>query len=134
LCSDGTSPSQNIFYNNTRITDTKVEVIASSNASGCFYGMTKCVTIRKFTVNEATALNNTFYNMNVLQNIEMGGTIGKNISFANSQYLTDESIQNIIDHLGMVTESRTITFSTSVVAKLTVDQVQQIADKGWSLG
>lgn len=134
VCSDGTTPSQSIFYANTKITDTKVEIIASNSVNACFYNMEKCHTIRKFTVASTTSFTNTFYNCENLVNIEFGGTIEKNISLAHSAKLSDESIQSIIDHLGTVNNLQTITFHTDVVAKLTNNQITQIANKNWQLG
>jgi hypothetical protein len=131
---DTTTGTQCIFYNNTMITDTKVEIIAAKNAGNCFNGMSNCHTIRKFTVNEDTSFNNTFNGMTSLVNIEMGGTIAKDISFVACGKLSDESIQSIIDHLGAVTTTRKITFHTDVVAKLTDEQADTILAKGWDVG
>lgn len=56
------------------------------------------------------------------------------ISFAACSKLTDESVQSIINALGVVTTTKTITFHSTVVNKLTDEQIAQIAEKGWALG
>lgn len=56
------------------------------------------------------------------------------VSFANSSKLTDESIQSIINALGTVTTTQKITFHSSVVDRLTSEQLLQIANKNWQVG
>lgn len=132
-CSSGTADARYIFYTSP-ITDTKVEIVANNkDLNYCFHN-SEIVTIRKITVVAATGYTNTFYNCQDLKNITFGGTIGQDISFANSKYLTAESIQNIIDHLATVTSAKTLTFHATVAGKLTEEQLLQIANKNWQVG
>lgn len=112
---DTSTGTQCIFYNNTLITDTKVEIIAGKNAGSCFYGMSNCHTICKFTVKEETSFNNTFYGCTELVNIEIGGTIGKNFDIHWSTKLSKESIISIINALSETKSSLTVTFPEEAV-------------------
>ena len=77
----------------------------------------------------------TFSGCYSLVNIRFGpGNIYQNISFSSSPYLSDDSIKSIIDGLDTVTVSKTITFHSIVVAKLTDNQLQTIRDKNWNVG
>ena len=133
-CSSGTTPSQSIFYSNTLITDTKVEVRVTDNASNCFYGMENCHTIHLFTCNASTTLTNAFKGMKNLVNIEIGGTIGKNVSFEDSDKLSDASIDSIIEHLSNATTTRTLTFHSTVYDKMVASGKDALVTaKNWSL-
>lgn len=134
-CSSGTTDARYIFYTSP-ITDTKVEIVANNkDLNYCFHN-SDIVTIRKITVVAATAYTNTFYNCQDLKNITFGGTIGQDISFANSRYLTDASIESIITALKDLTgaTAKTITFHSTVAGKLTSEQLTQIANKNWRIG
>ncbi len=50
-----------------------------------------------------------------------------------SSYLSDESIQSIIDGLATVETAQTLTLHADVKAKLTDDQKKTISDKNWNL-
>lgn len=132
-CTDVESSAQYMFYQSA-VTDTKVGIYApSTNAVYCFRD-SALETIRLFSVHASTIFTNTFTGCSKLRNITMGGTIGQDISFSASSLLSADSIQSIIDALGTVTSTKTITFHTSVVAKLTDEQVNQIVSKGWEIG
>ena len=70
-----------------------------------------------------------------LKNIKLTGSVGKSISFGHSQYLTDESIQNIIDVLMDRTgqTASVLTLHNNVKAKLTEEQIATITSKNWTL-
>lgn len=57
-----------------------------------------------------------------------------NFSVSDSQFLTDESVQSIIDGLATVEKSCKVTFTDNIVEKLTSEQTQQIIDKNWTVG
>lgn len=84
----------------------------------------------------ATTYTNAFYRQAELTEIRFteDSEIAASISFVYSSKLTDESIQSIIDALGTVTTTKTITFHDTVVNKLTDEQVSQIVNKGWEIG
>lgn len=83
-----------------------------------------------------TTTTNAFRNMNSLTEIRFteDSEIKASISFSWQNNLSDESVQSIINALGVVTSTKTITFHSTVANKLTTEQVAQIADKGWTLG
>lgn len=56
------------------------------------------------------------------------------IQFYSSSKLSDKSIQNIIDALAPVTSSRRLSLHSSVLAKLTEEQLATIASKNWTVG
>lgn len=57
-----------------------------------------------------------------------------NFSVSDSQFLTDESVQSIIDGLATVETSCKVTFTSNIIEKLTAEQTQQITDKNWNIG
>lgn len=57
-----------------------------------------------------------------------------NFSVSDSQFLTDESVQSIIDGLATVETACKVTFSSGIADKLTAEQTQQITDKNWNIG
>lgn len=76
-----------------------------------------------------------FGNCYQLKNITIKpNSIKFNFSVANSQFLTDESVQSIIDGLATVETSCKVTFMSNIVEKLTAEQTQQIIDKNWTVG
>lgn len=133
IVADGSVTGRNIFHGSD-ITDTKVSIFANAgSANQCFYGAKKLHTIHLFSVHETTVLTQTFQNCESLINLIMGGTIGQDFDIKFSPLLSDTSIQSIIEHLGTVT-NKTITFHSDILDKLTTEQIQQIANKGWTLG
>lgn len=114
-CYDGTTPGRYVFYNASKITDTKVGIYANSNnAQYIFYG-SGLVTIRLFYAYETTNLNYAFANCAALENITIGGVIGKNVSFKESDKLTHDSIISVINALSATTTGQTVTFSETAV-------------------
>ena len=77
-----------------------------------------------------------FYHCYALKNISfVAGCIKKSISFAQSDKLTDESIQSIIDGLADLTgqTAQTITFHPDVKNKLTEEQIASVTSKNWNI-
>lgn len=71
-----------------------------------------------------------------LTNLTFEGVIGNNVTFRYCEKLSNESVQNIIDHLLTITDgvTRTIAFHADVKAKLTDEQIATITtEKGWTL-
>ena len=93
------------------------------------------VTIDKLIVPDGMGFTNTFYNSTALENITFEGVISKNISFAQSPKLTNDSVQSIIDHLKDLTGStaQTLTLHADVGAKLTQTQKDAISAKNWNV-
>lgn len=68
-------------------------------------------------------------NINFIEN-----SITQDINFQSSPNLSDVSIANIIDGLRTVTTQRTLTLNSTIVAKLTENQLTTIRNKNWRLG
>lgn len=79
--------------------------------------------------------SNTFYYTSNLVNLNITGTIGQNISFAQSSTLSSNSVQKIIDCLDDLTgtTAQTITFHTAVKGNLSDAQIATITNKNWTL-
>lgn len=136
-CTNGGTTSRSIFYYNRVLTDTKVEIIVSSNnMNNCFEGCSKLKTIRKLTVKETTEYTNTFKGCEALENITFSGTIGQDISFANSRYLTNASIESIITALKDLAgaTAKTLTVHANVYDRMVERGVDALVTaKNWTL-
>ena len=135
--SNGTTPGRYVFYEATGITDTKVEIVANStNMDYCFYGCSNLVTIPKLTVTATTGFNATFNGCSALENIEIGGAIGKNISSAPCSKLSDASVASIIEHLKDLTgtTSQTLTVHKDIYDRMVgTFQDVLVTAKNWTL-
>ena len=100
-----------------------------------FIGATKVETIDKITTVASNDYVSSFDNCKALKNITFEGEIGKNIAFAQSPLLSEESVQSIIDCLVDLTGQtvQTIQFHATVKAKLTETQLTTITNKNWTL-
>lgn len=128
-----------LFSNNTSITSTKVPIIIDSTAfiSSVFSGCSMLNKIKSIKVTEkVSAFSSWFSGCTHLETINFteDSVIANNISFSPCSLLTTESIDSIINALGTVTSTKTITFHSTISGKLTAEQTQQIANKGWALG
>ena len=100
-----------------------------------FYQNYALETIEMIRSHKNSSFYNAFNDCKSLKNVTFEGTIGKQISFAQSQKLTAESVQNIIDHLADLTgnDTKTLTLNSAVGAKLTDEQKATITAKNWTL-
>lgn len=114
-----TNSCNQMFYKNTLITDTKVDIDISKGGQTyyIFQGATKLKTIRKLIVTEKSRVNtSTFQECTSLENIIMEGIYAKNgLSFENCSKLNKTSIISIINVLSTNTEGLLITFSKTSV-------------------
>lgn len=56
-----------------------------------------------------------------------------NLDMSNAEFLSDDSIQSIIDGLATVETAQTLTLHAAVKAKLTEEQIATITSKNWTL-
>lgn len=79
--------------------------------------------------------NNMFSNTKHLVNLRIEGTIAKSISFPNSNLLSTEAVQSVIDHLKDLTgqTSQTFTVHKTVGNNMTAAQKAEITAKNWTL-
>lgn len=89
-------------------------------------------TIRLLKIREEQTLSGGFTNCISLQNITIEGTIGNNFDIHFSP-LTHESLMSIINHLGTVTTTKTLTLGSTNLAKLTDAEKAIATEKGWTL-
>ena len=92
-------------------------------------------TVELKNIRENCTFQNTFLGCSGLVNFRCSGTIGKNISFVNSNLLSNESVQIIIGHLKDLTgqAAQTLTLHPTVGAKLTNEQKTSVSAKNWTL-
>lgn len=96
-------------FMNSRLTNTKVPIIANCNMSGCFRWCNYLVTIVELNVGESTSYGEAFYHCDVLENIVMTGIITTSVSFSHSSKLSKDSI------LGKVATDEQIAAKTNLV-------------------
>ena len=118
------------------ITSTKVPVTLKDgcNANLMFGSCTKLVNIPKLILEgTVSSWTNAFITCHALEEINIEGVIDKDISFSNSSKLTYQSLMNIIECLGTVALTKTLTLGTENLAKLTDAEKAIATEKGWSL-
>lgn len=101
-----------------------------------FSSCRKAKKITGFNVNASSTFDNTFYRCDVLEEIEINGEIGTDISFSSSPLLKVGCINDIISHLkdyaGTGT-THTLTLGTTNLAKLSDTEKAVATTKGWTL-
>lgn len=126
------------MFSQSSIIDTKqpIDFTNAGSLNSLFISCTALTTVRELTVKETHTFNDAFTNCRALTNITFAGTIGKNISFADCNLLTVESIANIIAHLKDLTgaTAQTLTLHADAKARLTDDMRATISAKNWILG
>jgi hypothetical protein len=124
------------MFDDTNVTDTKVDINIGTTTGCLFENATKLVTIRKLILANGSPNGNSWFSYcYALKNITFEGTIGASISFKECSKLTNESIQSIIEHLkdltGLTTQN--LILHATVGAKLTDAQKATITAKNWTL-
>lgn len=77
--------------------------------------------------------NSTFDGYTDLEEVRFEGVIGQNMDIHWSTKLTHESLMSIIEHLAIVSTTRTLTLGTANLAKLTDEEKAIATEKGWTL-
>ena len=79
--------------------------------------------------------SSTFNNVTKLTDLTISGTIGKALNLNSCKALSNESIQNVIDHLADLTgqTTQTLTLNAEVGANCTDGQKALITAKNWTL-
>lgn len=116
-----------------QITDTKVDInFTHVGSSAVFANNSYLKTIRKLIVTENVTFSNWFAQCTALENVTFEGTIGQNIDFSACP-LTKSSLLNIIEHLGKVSTTKTLTIGTTNKGKLTTTEIAVATQKGWTV-
>lgn len=129
-----TNASSMYAYSQVSDTIATIKLVTSSgNAPTTFDNATALVTIRKLIVGEQTP-GLKFANCRKLENITIEGVIGKGWN-CKACPLTNETVQNIIDHLKDLTgqTTQTLTLKADVGAAVTDAQKAAITAKNWTL-
>lgn len=85
-------------------------------------------------INATTGTNLVFYACNNLKEVRFTKeSLKYDLQMAQSRYLSLESLQSIIDGLGNVTTTRTLSLNSTAYNKLTEEQKQSATDKGWTI-
>lgn len=133
------------MYANSRITDTKVPIVLSSELTApvytqMFYYASNLVTITELVFSGDFVHNNAnFQGVRNLENITFGGTItqsGLNLSYCTK--LTADSMLSLFNCLADYSEdtsgaTHTVTLGTTNLNKLTNEQKAVATQKGWTL-
>ena len=122
-------------FNSSQITDTKVRVeVRVSSANTMFTGCSNLKTIPYLGFFGVTSNSSIFTSCANLENITFGGEIQVALSISAASKLTNESVQSIIDHLADLTgkTSAKISFHSTVISKLTQEQINAIGAKNWT--
>ncbi len=85
-------------------------------------------------ISTTTGTNLMFYACNNLKEVRFTKeSLKYNLQMAQSKSLSLESLQSIIDGLGNVTTTRTLSLNATAYNKLTEEQKQSATDKGWTI-
>ena len=85
-------------------------------------------------INTTTGTNLMFYACNNLKEVRFTKeSLKYDLQMAQSKSLSLESLQSIIDGLGNVTTTRTLSLNSIAYNKLTEEQKQSATDKGWTI-
>ncbi len=131
---NGAAVFQNAWF--TEIPEVDFSQITS--LAQTFSGARVLKTIEGLILKDAgiNTFSNTFQNCTALENIKITGTIGNNISFANSSKLTSDSVDSIVGALKKLEKdeaAKTLTLHATVKTNMTPTQTATIQEKGWSL-
>lgn len=134
---EGTNGGREVFSSCANVSEIKVPIYAkNTRLTYTFNGAIRLKTIYLLSVDTATTVyTNCFKSCVALESITFEGSISGSVSFADSNLLTAESVQSIIDHLAdrTGTSALTLTFHADVGAKLTDAQKATITVKNWTL-
>ena len=87
-----------------------------------------------FTKSATTGTDLMFYSCNNLKEVRFTKeSLKYDLQMAQSKSLSLESLQSIIDGLGNVTTTRTLSLNSIAYNKLTEEQKQSATDKGWTI-
>lgn len=133
---EGSNGGRQVFTGCKALTEINVPIYAKNTRM--VYTFQNCAvlkTIALLHLEGVTDFSNCFGNCAYLESVTIGGSIDKNIAFAQSDLLTTASVQSIIDHLKDLTgqTAQTIQFHTDVLLRLTEEQIATILAKNWTI-
>ena len=128
----GVTGGSHWFYNSNFIT---LPTIHCLKGSSHFMSCLNLSMIEKVVVSKDSDIGYSFFNCPKLENITIEGEIGKTTAFAQSNLLTNDSVQSIINALIDLTDTttQTLTLHKDVKSKLSESQISAITSKNWTL-
>lgn len=98
-----------------------------------FFGDTKLETIGRLNCRSITSAKNAFYNCSSLTTLGGFSLMSVDFDLSGSPLLTHDSLLNVINRLGKVSEAKTLTLGSTNLAKLTDEEKAIATNKGWTL-
>lgn len=113
---EGSNGGRQVFSSFANLTDVKVPIYAkNTRITYTFSNCANLKTIPLLHLEGVTDFNSAFVNCVALENITIGGSIEKNISFAQSTKLTKASLTSIMEALSLTATGQTLTLSKTAV-------------------
>jgi hypothetical protein len=140
----GNANNEAVSFNGTFMQCWDVEVIdfskfylKGSNFTNTFYNARKLREIKgMFDFSEKPSVGNIFLTTPALEELRIKEkTLHGSMTLSSSPLLSDASIQSIIDGLADLADqtSQKVSFHSTVLAKLTDGQLEQITAKNWTI-
>jgi hypothetical protein len=131
------SYSMNSMFAKSKITRIPV-IIDCSQATSPIYGLfldcKELKTVKKVVFSEANEYNSVFNNATALENITIGGTIGKNgFNVSTCTKLTHDSLMSIINALKSGVSGLTVTLGATNQGKVSPEKIAEAQAKGWTV-
>lgn len=103
----------------------EINATSASSLSYIFSNSTGIKTVDRLILKEdgTQLFTNSFAKCAALENIEIEGVIGNDISFVDSPKLSASSIESIVSHLSDTAEGKTLTLSAEAVANIPDQEV-----------
>ena len=127
----------NMFYGCNNLTSLDVSNFNTSNVThinSMFQGCTNLTSLNlsNFNTSKVTNMGNMFYNCNKLISLDSMQNIPISLSLSSTK-LDQTSLIDVINNLATVTTTQTLTLGTTLLAKLTEEQIVVAVNKGWTV-
>jgi hypothetical protein len=129
ICGANGTTAHYMFFNNTKITSTKVPIdITNITTTNYLFGLyqpqenSKLETIVELIVDEENTFTNAFTLLSALKTIKITGTLGASVNLRWSTELTKESIEYIYDALSASASGKTCTLNKAAVNAAFTDE------------
>lgn len=114
---------------------TKINIVNSSKISNIYYAFFQCSNIEEIIFDDVSSITNTdsaFYLCSKLKRLLLPG-IKVSIRIDYSTQFTREALLEILNNLGSVESTQTLTMGSTNLNKLTDDDKAIATNKGWTL-
>jgi surface protein len=122
-----------MFYGCTNLTTIpQLNTSKVTTITSMFYECTNLTTIPQLDISNVTGMGNTFYKCSKLKSILMYG-MKVNFDISASTQFEREDLVTILNNLGTVTSTQTLTMGSTNLAKLTDEDKLIATNKNWTL-